>query len=567
MKLTRTILYLFFLTTLVQCAKPGTPTGGAKDSIPPRLINASPKMKTTEFDKTEIRLNFDEYVTLKDLSKQLIVSPPLEREKYTVYPQTGASKKVTIKLKDSLLENTTYTFNFGESIIDFNESNPLPYFTYILSTGSEIDSLNLKGRVFDAFEKDTERFISLQLYPIDTAYNDSTIYTKKPFYVTNTLDTLLFEFRNLRAGDYELIALQDVGSNYLFNQSTDKIGFLATPITLPTDSLITLRLFNEKLSFVWANPAYVNNHHIYLGHYGEYEGQDFEIVSDLPDSFSYLINKNRKADSLNFWFKGAALDSFKFSFPMRDTLLTKTVFFNQEPKPDSLVIKSNTKGNLSLTEPYLLSSNLPIVEIDSTKVEVFGKDSIPVPVALKILENYDRIALQFEALPNDEYTISVYPNALIDFLGNTNDSMKYGIRTKKIEDYGTIFLRLQYDDPEPFILQLLDSDLNVKRFYDSPVESGVYKFPLLDAATYYFRLIKDVNGNKKWDTGNYLEKIQPEPVIYFLDPLTRIAKKIELRANWDLNETFNVTQNYLDLLKTGTASDVLGVPDNLEEPK
>ena len=85
--------------------------------------------------------------------------------------------------------------------------------------------------------------------------------------------------------------------------------------------------------------------------------------------------------------------------------------------------------------------------------------------------------------------------------------------------------------------------------------------------TYYFRLIKDVNGNKEWDTGNYLEKIQPEPVIYFLDPLTRSAKKIELRANWDLNETFNVTQNYLDLLKTGTASDVLGVPDNLEEPK
>ena len=164
-----------------------------------------------------------------------------------------------------------------------------------------------------------------------------------------------------------------------------------------------------------------------------------------------MINKNRKTDSLNFWFKGAALDSIKFSFPLRDTLLTKTVFFNQEPQPDSLVIKSNTKGNLSLTEPYLLSSNLPIVEIDSTKVEVFGKDSIPVPVALKILENYDRIALQFEALPNDEYTISVFPNALVDFLGNTNDTMKYGTRTKKIEDYGTIFLRLQYDDPEPFI--------------------------------------------------------------------------------------------------------------------
>ena len=152
MKRTGTLLLLgFILLNTFQCAKRASPTGGSKDSIPPILINASPKMNTTFFDKEEIKLTFDEYITLKNVSKQLIISPPLNSDQYKVYPTTGASKKVTIKLLDTLLENTTYTFNFGEGIVDFNESNPSPYLSYTLSTGATIDSLYIRGRITDAF--------------------------------------------------------------------------------------------------------------------------------------------------------------------------------------------------------------------------------------------------------------------------------------------------------------------------------------------------------------------------------------------------------------------------------
>ena len=192
------LLIGILLLNTFQCAKRATPTGGPRDSLPPIMVNASPKMNTTFFDKEEITLTFDEFVTLKDVSKQLIISPPLSSDKYKVYPTTGASKKVNIKLTDTLFENTTYTFNFGESIIDFNENNPTSYLTYTLSTGATIDSLFIRGRVSDAFEKDTERFISLQLYPIDSTYKDSTVFTKKPLYVTSTLDTTIFRFQNLR---------------------------------------------------------------------------------------------------------------------------------------------------------------------------------------------------------------------------------------------------------------------------------------------------------------------------------------------------------------------------------
>ena len=174
------LLIGILLINTIQCAKRATPTGGPKDSLPPIMVNASPKMNTTFFDKEEITLTFDEFVTLKEVGKQLIISPPLSSEKYkSVPPPRGLQKKVNIKLTDTLFENTTYTFNFGESIIDFNENNPTSYLTYTLSTGATIDSLFIRGRISDAFEKDTERFISLQLYPIDSTYKDSTVFTKK----------------------------------------------------------------------------------------------------------------------------------------------------------------------------------------------------------------------------------------------------------------------------------------------------------------------------------------------------------------------------------------------------
>jgi hypothetical protein len=125
---------------------------------------------------------------------------------------------------------------------------------------------------------------------------------------------------------------------------------------------------------------------------------------------------------------------------------------------------------------------------------------------------------------------------------------------KKIEDYGNIFLRVQHETPHPYIIELLNNKKVVRR-YDSITPGNNYTFELLDAGKYTVRLIEDADGNKKWDTGNYLQKIQPEQVIYYW-------KEIDLRANWDMNETFNTNQNYPDLPESATASGVLVAPNN-----
>ena len=537
----------------VQCAKRASPTGGPKDSIPPILINASPKLNTTFFDKDEFNLTFNEYITLKDINKQLIISPPLNSTQYKVYPVTGASKKVTLKLLDSLLKNTTYTFNFGESIVDFNESNPSSYLTYTLSTGATIDSLYIRGNITDAFENETERFISLQLYPVDSIFTDSVIYSQKPLYVTSTLDTTIYRFQNLRAGKYSIIAMEDKAGNYFFDQNMDKIGFNEKLIELPKDSVINLRLFKEKRNFFWDKPYFVNDHHILLAYYGDREKESFKMVSDVPDNFEFLVTQSRETDTLNYWFKGAELDSLQFEFNIKDSLQIKTVQF-KNPISDSLIIDKLTKGSLRLQDKYEIKSNLPIIEVNSEQLFVTNVDTIQIPASLKIQENYDRITVDFEVIPNDRYKITLLPNALIDFWGNTNDTLVYRASTKKIEDYGNIFLRVQHESSHSYIIELLKNDEVVRR-YDSPVEGNYYKFELIDPGKYIVRLIEDVNENKRWDTGNYIQKIQPEKVIYYW-------KEIDLRANWDMNEIFNTNENYPDLQESVTVSDVLEVQDN-----
>ena len=554
MKRTGSLLIIgIILLNTIQCAKRASPTGGPKDSIPPILINSSPKMNTTFFDKEEITLTFDEYITLKDVGKQLIISPPLNSDQYKVYPTTGASKKVNIKLMDTLLENTTYTFNFGEGIVDFNESNPSSYLTYTLSTGATIDSMYIKGRITDAFEKETNPFISLQLYPVDSTYKDSTIYTQKPLYVTSTLDTTIYRFQNLRAGKYALIALEDMTGNYLFDQSSDKIGFVDRLIELPQDSVIDLRIFKERTKFVWDNPYFINDHHIALAYYGERKDEPFKMISQVPDNFESLVSKSRTSDTLNYWFKGPVLDSLKFEFEIQDTLRTKTVYF-KDPIEDSLVVNRLTSGNLNLKSKFEISTNLPITQVDDQQVIVTNVDTIQIPASLKIQENYDRITVDFEVSPNDRYQIKLLPNALQDFWGQTHDTLVFKTSTKKIEDYGNIYLRVQHQSPHPYIIELLNKKKVVRR-YDSLVPGNNYTFELLNAGEYNVRLIEDPNGNKQWDTGNYLEKIQPEEVIYYW-------KEIDLRANWDMNETFNTSQNYPDLQESATVSGVLAVPEN-----
>ena len=143
---------LFILIIVMGCANRGTPTGGEIDTEPPSVLKASPENFSTNFNSTEIEILFDEYIRLSKLQTELIISPPINPLP-TIMPMGSADKVLNISSLDSLIENTTYSFQFGESIEDNNERNPLTNYRYVFSTGDYIDSLKIKGSVKDAFER------------------------------------------------------------------------------------------------------------------------------------------------------------------------------------------------------------------------------------------------------------------------------------------------------------------------------------------------------------------------------------------------------------------------------
>ena len=532
-------LISFVLVSSFQCARRSLPTGGFKDTLPPNVVNTSPKMNTVFFDKEKITITFDEYIKLVDLNKQLIISPPLEPNQYKVKPQGTVSKKIQIELLDSLLENTTYTFNFGESIIDNNEGNLLPFFNYAISTGAIIDSLEIKGKITDSYERITDSYTSVYLYPIDSTYTDSTIFLKKPFYATSTLDSTAYNFRNLRPDKYQIVAIKDISGNYIFDQSVDKIGFIEEPITLPGDSVINFRIFKEVPNLYWSRPFFINKNKIGFGYFGKPEPSAIKVQSKVPRNFRYIINKDRKTDTLNFWFRGSMIDSIKFGIEEKDTTKTYTIKI-KDIKPDSLVISSITKNSIELIDSFKIKSSLPIVKVNMDLINIVGLDSLEVQFEAFLDKNYDELALTFDALPNDNYKIEFLPDAMVDFWGQTHDTLRYSVKTRPISDYGNLYLQILREDKSPFILELVDLKGKVLRRYDKINDSDYYEFKYLLPGKYLFRYIRDKNGNKKWDTGNYLKKIQPEIVYYSTDT-------IDLRANWDINQQLRIPSEIIPI--------------------
>ena len=538
------ILFTILSLAIVSgCAKRGNPTGGPIDSLPPVLINANPKLNTTNFDSEEIRLTFDEFVKLDKVQDQLIISPPLEKNAYEIRPLTGVTKKVFLKFIDSLDINTTYTINFGNSIKDNNEGNPLTFFNYTFSTGETIDSLYVKGNISDAYNIETDEYVSIHLYRIDSTLNDSIIFIKQPTYVSNSLDSTSYIFQNLKEGKYHIIAMKDVDNNYFFDPFYDKIGFIDSLITLPKDSIIDFKLFKEETELIWDRPHFINSEKIGFGYYGKLDLKKIEINSVIPDSIDYTYTKEEMSDTIYLWLSNNSFDSLNFNLIEKDTTKLSTIKFDRKRDTliDSLKVSAKTVNVIHLKESFKLSSNIPIKKIEDSLISIRDIDSILVPFVSSVNDNLDEIDIKFEVSPSDNYRILILPNAIKDIKGVTNDTLQFNLTSQSLEDYGNIYLDVIRNTQSKFILHLINQNGDIVREYDNVDQNITYNFEYIRPGEYTFRLIEDLNKNNIWDTGNYLQKVKPEPVYYF-------PSELEVRANWDLNETF-------DLNKTQSVND------------
>jgi len=377
-----------------KCATIGRPSGGDKDTLAPVLVSAEPEMYTVNFDAKRITLGFDEYVQVRNLDKELIISPPIKKK-----PQIWSKGKgfyFDIE-EDELKDSSTYIFNFGNAVTDINESNPFVNFIYVFSTGSAIDSFGISGTVLESKTlKPSKDPVSVMLFD---NLEDSIPLKEKPLYVGRSLEDGSYNMEYIKPGTYRLFALIDKNSNLIYDGKDEQIAFSDSLITfdpgyfknlplkdtiqadsLQNDSIKQDTIIEEAVSEVMMK-IYGIQHDLY--YFKE------EIIDTIQKLNSYGLEKNKR---LYFGFNQPLTDSFSYRLQYYPD--KKDWFFEEfSPDHDSIniwitdttVLRGDTLNLIlryyrpdTLFNPYLSEDTLlfrakPRIERDRDRRKIFDQ--------------------------------------------------------------------------------------------------------------------------------------------------------------------------------------------------
>lgn len=518
---------VLLVISVLSCAKRGRPTGGPVDEEAPVILRAYPDNYSTRFNNQVIEIEFDEFIKLKDLQKQLVVSPPLEYQP-VITPQGGVSKKLTIEIKDTLQDNTTYVLDFGQSIVDNNEGNPFPFFRYVFSTGDVIDSLTVKGKITDALKFKPEKFVNVLLYEVNGEFIDTVVTKGKPNYVLNTLDSLsTFTMQNIKAGTYKMVALKEDNRNLKFDPNSDKIGFVSDLITVPSDQTYELKLFKQAQEPSITKPIFKNPQRWDLGYTGSLDSLNLKSLPKYPIS-DLRITKLTKKDTLEIWQKPAVIkDSVLFNAYYKQFTDTVKVFYKEEKK-DSLVVSKS--GKFGIGKNILITATTPIEDYNTNLFKLIDKDSAVVQTNFKLDRFKNQLELAIDSQENQKYKLQMFPEAITDYFGAKNiDTLNFTYNTNKSSSLGNIWVTLTGGKEFPILVEIVDEKLEVVE-QQTARENTTLEFNYLNPGNYYIRLIYDSNDNGRYDSGDLFKNKQPEKVEYF-------PELQKLQANWDLRQT------------------------------
>ncbi len=319
------LLLVWIAITHTGCAVMIPPGGGPKDSLPPVLVQATPALNTTDFTTNKIVLNFDEYVEIKNIQDNLIVSPLPKSNPVIDYKL----KTVTIKLRDSLLPNTTYSLNFGNGLVDVNEGNPLKGFSYVFSTGKYVDSNKLAGNVMLAETGAIDTTLIAVLY---NNLNDTAVLKTKPVYMSKIDGKGNFHFEHLPNQRFNLFVIpNDYSKRY--DDSTKMFAYLDSSIISstnpPTIKMLAYEEVKKKEKKATTKPD--KKKLIYNTSLENYR-QDL-LTRTLTVSFS---NKLKIGDSSKIKLVDTAYKIIETASINFDTATSKAIITNQWKASDTL---------------------------------------------------------------------------------------------------------------------------------------------------------------------------------------------------------------------------------------
>lgn len=511
-------LYFLSVIFILSCAVTSNLGGGPPDKTPPVIIEErSSQNYSTRWSDRRITLEFDEFIVLRDPAKQIVISPPLVY--LPQYKVRGKTIYVEFNEKEELKSDATYIINFGESIQDFTENNKLENFRFVFATGDKIDSLEVSGRVINAYTGQAQEGITVMLYD---NLQDSALVKEKPFYFTKTNKSGEYKIQNIRKDTFKLIAIKDLNLSLTWDETAEPIGFVDTLIYFP-DSTLALK---NKIEVSESYPKYKISD-LKEPHYGHFTMRlntipYSEINIEPTPAIQYF--KAFKNDSIKLWFIEMP-DSVVVNFGF-DTLTLKTRL-TSDKKPKKLYLSyAEDKKILTPAKGIKIISSQPIALWNTDSI-VVRNDTSEIELNWMVNKIDD---IRYELIPDEwpaekRLSINVGENTFKDIYDNGNDSLKAVWDLYFDERLGNIKLNISgIDSTFQYLLELLEKDKVIEKKTIKGKSPIVLTIERLIPGEYKLRIIEDSNGNGRWDAANYWYGLQAERV--------KVFELEKLKENW-----------------------------------
>ena len=580
------------------CANTSSPpTGGPKDTIPPVLVAVTPAMNATmhprDVKHSQVSFEFDEYVVLNNPNSYIFLSPPQSK------PPTAKikGKKVVVSFQEPLDSSRSYSLSLGEAIKDNNEGNPFPPFTFSFSTGDHVDSLFVSGNIVEASTMLPMSNITVLFH---TDPSDSAIFKVRPRAAAKSDLWGYFTVRNLPADTvYRVFAIEDLNNNNMYDPDMERVAFLDT-LVVPTrvirDSIpelatvmmtdtaaclarpaqITLSMFKEMSSKqLLRAKERVSRRQMYLKFSAPYPQIDSLLLDGIsPDKL--ITEHNYYHDSLTIWINDQGPipdtlqmrltyhrtdDSLNILVPVTDTIrmirpkgkMVENRWGEMVEEADTVAVyqvdaspeKIDQEGIVILFESPMVTTPFDSITVISKNTR---EQTAPMQFSVeRDTANIRRFILRLnEKLTTGyEYTLRIPDSLFMDIDGIYCDSLVKTFSLPQDESLSSLTIEAN-NVKERYMIELVDEKrTKVYRTYHIDTAS-VLLFPYLKAGKYSVRITEDKNGNGQIDTGNLLERRQPEKVMMFRFNnqlgnnayITEIPERTELIQTIDIGEMF-----------------------------
>jgi len=585
---------LFYLIFYTSCANIGSPSGGLKDTIPPVVVKTDPGLRSINFNGTDVRFTFDEFIMSDQISEKLVISPPMKKK--PVIKMKG--KTLIVEFAEPLKKASTYSLDFKDAVVDNNEKNPIDAFRFSFSTGASFDSLRVAGYVKNALNQEPveKALVLLHRQKDYTAFIDSI-----PDYIGTTNKEGFFMIDNIAPGEYRLYALMDADNSRTYNSKAETIAF-ADSIVVPSakyvvrndtivkglDTLVVaghvdylpkpqyLMMFEEIKFDQYLDASKRTQSNKCEFYFKESLSDSFRVnlLKPVPTKDWSFIEKNLKRDSITVWLtdtviskndtlkfelKYQVLDSLNQMVMKRDTV--EMIYArikapkakrkkNEAPEIPTITFANNINASAhDIYQRIQIEAPEPLASFDLSKVRLYSMvDTVKTRIPIEVKRDTNSIRKYFiehHWIPNSNYLFQIDSAAAYNIYGYPSKKVDQKFKTQKEDFYGKIILTLS-GLSGPAIVQLLSNDKDERVLQKIQVLGDAkIEFPFLKPEKYKIRLILDSNKNGKWDTGFLAGNIEPEEVVYY-PKIIKVRSNFEYKENWEINYKPNYKKDLFD---------------------